>query len=476
MVNSVQNNGISMKNELLLHLKKLQKIVLFAVLYVLSLSNVSIATTLKDAIQLAYKNSEQVYMKLAQKDITNIDFQTAIFNLLPQVEGSYTYMKQNKRNFHIGNDLQQMIGAYDPSRIMAGAGATGATGADGTPNASSEKKPGGQMASVTVTASLSYYKTIPMIIANKRNVDASAYEYNEFLENFGLLFVQKYMDVIYYSKAKEVYSQMKDTLEKKVKRVSILNKYGTAKKDKVVIAEAQYYENEANKINMQSALDKAKIDYKIMTGMEPEDLQVPDLTNVVLPAKNKEDFVALVLSANSTLQKTRTQLLAQKMSMITSQLNILPDLFATYSYNWANTPGWMRYNYDYFGVGVSWTINGRDNRWNGARKSYKNYRIADLNKSLVEKQIEADAVYSWDQYYAMLELVKATEKALKASSDSLKEVKVSVSTGTATFIDEMDIENQYLNANLSYLNAVKALTLAYYKLVSLTGVGYLPVV
>ena len=54
-----------------------------------------------------------------------------------------------------------------------------------------------------------------------------------------------------------------------------------------------------------------------------------------------------------------------------------------------------------------------------------------------------------------------------------KEVKVSVSTGTATFIDEMDVETQYLNANLNYLNAQKSLILAYYKLISLTGVGYL---
>ena len=455
-------------NLFFLHFKKFA---LFVV-YVCATTNASSATTLKDAIQLAYKNSEQIYMKLTQKDIANIDFQTAIFNLLPQVEASYTYMKTNHTSFHQGDDLRQMLGMYNFSSLQ---NKDAVTTSNGNQAHSGNKKIGSQMASVTATASLSYYKTVPLILANKRNVDASVYEYNEFLENFGLLFIQKYMDVIYYSKAKEVYTQMSDTLDKKVKRVNIMNKYGTAKKDKVVIAEAQYYENEANKINMQSSLDKARMDYKIMTGMEPDDLQVPDLTNVALPAKNKDDFVALVLSANSALQKTKLQLLAQKMSMRANQMNVLPDLFATYSYNWANTPGWMRYNYDYFGIGASWTINGRNNGFNSTRKSYKNYRIADLNKSLVEKQTEADAIYSWDQYHAMLELVKATEKALKASSDSLKEVKVSVSTGTATFIDEMDIENQYLNANLNYLNAQRSLILAYYKLVSMTGVGYLPV-
>ena len=212
-----------------------------------------------------------------------------------------------------------------------------------------------------------------------------------------------------------------------------------------------------------------------MTGEMPNDLQVPDLTNVVLPAKNRDDFIALVLSSNSKLLKVKAQVSAQYTAMWTNRLNLLPDVFATYSYKRMSTPGWMKYSYDYFGIGVSWTINGSDNRFNNMRKSYKNYRIADLNRSLVEKEIKQDAYYSWDQYFAMLELVKATKKALKASSDSLKEVKVSVSTGTATFIDEMDIENQYLNANLNYLKAQRSLILAYYKLISMTGVGYLPV-
>ena len=74
--------------------------------------------------------------------------------------------------------------------------------------------------------------------------------------------------------------------------------------------------------------------------------------------------------------------------------------------------------------------------------------------------------------FSILEL---ENEQISMFSDSLKEVKVSVSTGTATFIDEMDVESQYLNANLNYLNAQKALILSYYKMVSMTGVGKLPV-
>ena len=428
-------------------------------------NTIAFCTTLSEAMQLAYKNSEQVYMKLAQKDMSSIDRDTAIMNLLPQVEMNFTHMNIHKSRMEIGEQLQHQITGMS-SLVPAGGG-------EEEQNAKKTKY--SQSASITATASLSYYKTIPAIIASQKNVSANNYEYNEFLENFGLLFIQKYMDVIYYSNAKEVYSKMSETLEKKVKRMSIMNRYGTAKKDKVVVAEAQYYENEANKISMQSLLEKAKMDYKIMTGIEPENLQVPELTNVALPAKNKNDFIALVLSSNSKLLKTKSNLSSQKALMTAQSLNLLPDIFAIYSYNRSNVPRFMKYSYDYFGLGVSWTINGPDNRLNGARKSYKNYRIADLNKSLTEKEVEQDASYSWDQYFAMVELVKATEKALKASSDSLREIKVSVATGTATFVDEMDIETQYLNANLNYLNAQKSLVLAYYKLISLTGVGHLPI-
>ena len=211
-------------------------------------NGIAVATTLKDAIQTAYKNSEQVYIKMSQRDLSSIDRDTAISNFLPQISASWVKMKTNKTHFDMGADMQKMINGY---RGMMPANANNNTNNndDGESN-----KVGSQNISVEATASLSYYKTIPALVANQRNVKASKYEYNEFLESFGLLFIQKYMDVIYYDKARDVYSQMSDTLEKKVKRVSILNKYGTAKKDKVVIAESQYYENEANKISTQSLL------------------------------------------------------------------------------------------------------------------------------------------------------------------------------------------------------------------------------
>ena len=161
--------------------------------------------------------------------------------------------------------------------------------------------------------------------------------------------------------------------------------------------------------------------------------------------------------------------------MCQKSFDLLPELHTDTTYMQYNLPGFMKYTYGYMGIGASWTINGSANRYTNARREYKNYRIAELNHSLTLKQTEQDAGYAWDQYFAMMELVKATEKALKASKDSLKEVKVSVSTGTATFIDEMDVESQYLNANLNYLNAQKALILSYYKMVSMTGVGKLPV-
>jgi outer membrane protein TolC len=283
------------------------------------------------------------------------------------------------------------------------------------------------------------------------------------------------MDVIYNINALKVYNQMSDILEKKLKKVSVLNQYGTAKRDKVVLAEAQFYENKASEIRTKSTLDKVKMDYKIMTGEEPVDLEIPNMNNLKLPAETKEDFVAIVLRNNSKIKQVSNEAISQKHYAIIRSLDLLPDVFTETSYTYYNLPGFMNFGMLYTGIGVSWKINDGTNRFATARKEYKNYRIADLNRSLTIKQTEQDANYAWDQYFSMLELVKATEKALKASKDSLKEVKVSVSTGTATFIDEMDVENQYLNANLNYLNAQKSLILAYYKMISMTGVGYLPV-
>gem|GEM_PF-2579408 len=430
------------------------------------LGGMATATTLKEALELAYKNSETVNIKALQRDFGEIDRTTAWLSILPQTTLSYQVGKALKPSYSYGAGLTQSITDFiSENNLKLPQGGNG--------NMSSSVGTGTLSASATLP--LSYWKIAPAIVASHKAATAKDFEYNEFLENFGLLFIQKYMDVIYYTKAREVFQQMTDTLDKKLRRVSIMNKYGTAKKDKVVMAEAQLYENKANEITTNSALEKAKMDYKIMTGELPVDLEVPDVKNAVLPAKDKDDFVAKVLVENSKLLRVKSELSAQKANLTASGFNLLPDAFFNYSYTDSRMGSYMSYHYHSVGIGVSWTINGSNNLLNRARKEYKNYRMADLNYALSLKEIEQDAGYSWDQYGAMLELVKATEKALKASVDSLKEVKVSVATGTATFIDEMDIENQYLQANLNYLNALKALTLSYYKLISMTGVGHLPV-
>ena len=444
---------------------KFFKLPLPCLFFSLVLQSESVATTLKEALELAYKNSETVNIKALQRDFGSIDRDTAWFNILPQTTLSYQTGKAIKPSFNYGALTQSLTDFVRENNLRVPQGNN-----DDTSN-----KVGTSTMSVSATLPLSYWKIVPGIVVAHKAKSAKDFEYNEFLENFGLLFIQKYMDVIYYTKAKEVYSQMTETLDKKLRKVSIMNRYGTAKKDKVVMAEAQLYENKANEITTQSALEKAKVDYKIMTGEMPVDLEIPQLKDLVLPAKNQDEFVAMVLDNNSRLLKVKAQLSAQKANLVLSSMRFLPDAFFNYSYTDSKMGNYMNYHYHSIGIGVSLTINGSDNLLNNARKEYKNYRIADLNYALSLKEIEQDAGYSWDQYSAMVELVKATEKALKASIDSLKEVKVSVSTGTATFIDEMDIENQYLNANLNYLNAIKALTLSYYKLISLTGVGRLVV-
>ena len=421
------------------------------------------ATTLKDALQLAYKNSDAVGMQYYKKDISKLDFYKSLTNFVPSVDVSYSFMPFAKMDMTASPSMTTMMARMAP---MMGGGLPAGSGDNNYNNSHSVQ--------ASATLPLSFYKTIPGAIGANKNRTASIYEYDEFLENFGLLFIQKYMDVIFYTKAKKVYEQMSETYDKKLKKVTVMNAYGSAKRDKVVLAEAQLYENKANEITTNSSLDRAKMEYKIITGEEPDDLQIPDMSNFKLPVKTKQEFIDLVLENNSGMKKLKKQYEAQKYAMTTQSLSALPDLFVSYSYMYMKGND-LTIKSNYIGVGASWSFNGRGKPIIEARKSYTNYRIAGLNIVLKKKELEQDAGYNWDQYFASVELVKATEKALKASRDSLKEVKISVSTGTATFIDEMDIETQYLNANLNYLKAQKALILSYYKLISMTGVGMLTI-
>ena len=415
------------------------------------------AITLKEALEKAYENSETVEMKEKLRDFGDINRDTAILALLPTVQLDWQSQKilSKPKLFSMPSNVQ-------PTTPME---------TELVKNLSSggNKKPWMTVLSVNVKSSLSIYKTWPGIYIASKGKDAKDYEYKGFLEDFGLLFIQKYMDIIYNESAAKVYEQMSDTFEKKMKKIGVMNKYGAAKSDQVVLAEAQFYRNKADVISTKSALDKAKMEYKII------DLQMPDVMNAQLPAKDKEDFVNLALSKNSKLLQAENEATSQKYYAMVQAFDMLPEVYTEFSYVKYKSKGFLNMNYSYMGFGATWAINDKLNRFNTARKEYKNYRIADLNYNLTKKQTEQDAAYAWDQYFSMKDLVVATKKALDASKNSLKEIKVSVATGTASFVDEMDVETRYLNSNLDYLNAQKALILAYYRIVSMTGVGYLPV-
>lgn len=421
------------------------------------------AITLKEALEKAYENSETVEMKEKLRDFGDINRDTAILALLPTVQLDWQSQKilSKPKLFSMPSNVQ-------PTTPME-------TALVKNLSSGGNKKPWMTVLSVNVKSSLSIYKTWPGVYIASKGKDAKDYEYKGFLEDFGLLFIQKYMDIIYNESAAKVYEQMSDTFEKKMKKISVMNKYGSAKSDQVVLAEAQFYRNKADVISTKSALDKAKMEYKIMTGEDPIDLQMPDVMNAQLPAKDKEDFVNLALSKNSKLLQAENEATSQKYYAMVQAFDMLPEVYTEFSYVKYKSKGFLNMNYSYMGFGATWAINDKLNRFNTARKEYKNYRIADLNYNLTKKQTEQDAAYAWDQYFSMKDLVVATKKALDASKNSLKEIKVSVATGTASFVDEMDVETRYLNSNLDYLNAKKALILAYYRIVSMTGVGYLPV-
>ena len=376
----------------------MKKIVILSVFTLLVntfyVSNVK-AETLKNAIEKAYNYSEVVGIKREQADFGKINRDTSILAMLPTISANYTY-----------NKVLSKSAKYEDPAMMAMSG--------GMDNVNKT-----YIASVSIKSTLAFWKTLPGMYVAWKGMTAKEYEYTGFLEDFGLLFIQKYMDVIYNEKALEVYKQMGETLEKKVKKVSVMKQYGAVKNDKVVLAEAQFYKNKADEIQTQSTLDKTKMDYKIMTGEEPVNLEIPNLDNAKLPANSKEDFIQIVLAKNSKLRQSEDEMISQKNYAIIQSFDMLPAPYTETAYMHYKLPGMMKYNAWYTGIGVAWTINGPDNRLANFRKEYATYRIADLNYSLTRKQTEQDAGYAWDQYFAMLELVKATKKALKASTDSL---------------------------------------------------------
>ena len=144
----------------------------FTYLFFIAISNAKIfATTLKEALQSAYKNSETIYIKMAQKDISSIDRDKAIANFLPTVDVNYAWMRVNNSNFKVQENMVPLVQQIQQAVRNQG---------DALNNYStSSKKVGSTTLGITANVSLSYYKTVPNLIAMQKNVTANSYEYNE---------------------------------------------------------------------------------------------------------------------------------------------------------------------------------------------------------------------------------------------------------------------------------------------------------
>ena len=88
--------------------KKISITFLFGTYIVLLSTNVS-ATTLKEALQSAYKNSEQVLMQRKSTDLASITRDGAILNVLPTASLSYAKMKTLDADFTMPNILPNRI-------------------------------------------------------------------------------------------------------------------------------------------------------------------------------------------------------------------------------------------------------------------------------------------------------------------------------------------------------------------------------
>ena len=128
---------------------KVLKFFTFILFFVGSVNSVkySLATTLKEAMELAYRNSENVEMKSLLRDFGAIDRDTAWLNILPSASVSYQAGKMLNTNVQYGDSITSSMTEFVRENNLK----FPTTGND------MSKKIGSTQLSAGATASLSYY-------------------------------------------------------------------------------------------------------------------------------------------------------------------------------------------------------------------------------------------------------------------------------------------------------------------------------
>lgn len=173
--------------------------------------------------------------------------------------------------------------------------------------------------------------------------------------------------------------------------------------------------------------------------------------------------IEYAMQHNISLQKSRIAAESSHIDVKTAKANLFPDLSFSTGHNYVNRPliddGISKknsYNGNY-GLNSSWTLYNGGKNVKTIEQEKLNSRIAELNVSQSEYDIEVAITQLYVQILYANESVMINEGTLKVSEAQVNRAKELLAAGSIARSDYAQLEAQFSNDKYQWVNSVAAL-------------------
>jgi len=410
--------------------------------------------TIKEAIDLSIKNSNQLKNSSAKIEEATAALREAVQNRLPTVSVSGSYLRLN--NPHI--DLKTKTGSSGGSGDSTQSSASPSSALYGIAN-----------------VSFPIYSGLRIkygIESSKYLAEAARLDAGNDREAVILNTIQAYDNLF---KSKAAVDLVKENLEsnrQRVKDFSNLERNGLMARNDLLKAQLQESNTELSLLDAENNWKLANVNMNLMLGLADStvlSVNENDLQPQSVQLKGVEDYVQLGLQNRKDVSALAFRKKAANTAVKIAKGAIYPSVALTGGYVAANIPNVLTVtNAVNVGVGVQYNLNlGKNN--SQVQQAKAREKQVEANQQMLSDAIQLEINQAYQNYLLSQKKIEVYEKAVAQAEENYKILKNKFSNALATTTDLLDADVAQFQARLNAAFSKADASVAYNKLLQTAG-------
>ncbi len=261
--------------------------------------------------------------------------------------------------------------------------------------------------------------------------------------------------------------------QQRVKDLSNLEKNGLLARNDLLKAELQSSNIELALLDAESNYKIASVNMNIMMGLPEQTILLPDKNGLALPAtiKTLDEYEQGALQNRKDISAVLFRKKVAGISIRSLKADQYPSVSLTGGYIAADIPKFFSvYNAVNIGVGIKYNISSLWKNKSKIQQAEARVKQIEAGEAMLSDNIRLQINQSYQAYLVSVKKIQVYEKAVVQATENYRIIKNKYDNSLATTTELLDADVALLQTQLSVTNAKADSFLAYNKLLQTAGI------